>query len=162
MVKKICFMLVFVIIFTLCSFSAFAGSEGTVFDSDTKATKEKYFNITKPEEGKTVFTYSKSYTISGVTKVDNIVIELYRLNEEKKQYEKVTIEEKSSWLIEDSGINFAKEIDLKEGKNIIMLVASKGSDDKEPQRSIFEIKRDKQKWMDAIKNTLMDFFSDKK
>jgi hypothetical protein len=154
--------LVFVIIFTLCSVSVFAGSDSISLDSDTKPTKEKFFNITKPEEGKTVNTYSKSYTISGITKADNVVIELYRLNEEKNQFEKVIIEEENSWIIEDSGITFAKEIDLKEGSNVIWLVAHKVSDDKDLQKSLIKIERDKQKLMDIIKEKIFEFLNDKK
>lgn len=161
MVKKVCFLLAVVMMVALCSIPAFAGSDNSTYDADTKATKEKFITITKPEEGKAVITYSKSYTISGVTKTDDVVIELYRLNEEKKQYEKLTIEEKNSWVIEKSGITFAKETELKEGSNVIMLVSHKASDDKDKQRSIFDIRREKQNLMDKIKDKILDIFDKK-
>ncbi|MCX8130856.1 MAG: hypothetical protein N3I35_12230 [Clostridia bacterium] len=161
MVKKICFMLVFLILFSVCSISVFAAPDESGYDADTKATKEKYVTITKPEDGKNEITYNKSYSICGVTELENIRVELHRLNEDKKKYEKIVIDGKSYWDIGESGF-FAKEIDLKEGNNKIMLVAYKISDDKKntdsrnEQRSIFEIKRDKRNLLESIKDKIFD------
>ena len=151
-------MFVFIITVTLCSVSAFSGSDNNTYDSDTKATKEKFITITSPESGKSETTYNKSYSICGVTEFEKIRVELYRYNDEKKQYDRIVIDEKSYWDIGQSGF-FAKEIDLKEGDNKIMLVAYKLSDYNDQQRSIFEIKRVDKGFLDKIKDSILNIKS---
>jgi len=93
---------------------------------DIKSTDQFLVTATKPVGGET--TFDKSYVICGFTDKDDISFALAVYDEDAESYVDLKdTDNESRWNIDSFGI-FAKEVMLKEGQNIIKLVAYVNTD----------------------------------
>lgn len=123
MLKKICFILVVAIAFSLISVSSFASGNDVISDKNTLSTKQFLVTIYRPEGDETKF--DKSYVICGSSEKDDIRVELLIYNGGTGKYEAFKdVDGESGWDV--SSELFTKEVSLpNEGANKIRFAAFK-------------------------------------
>lgn len=127
MIKRLC-VSVLLFAFVIClSVPAFAAEkQGRIFNRNIEDTRQFLVNITRPEGNES--TFKKSYVVSGNTDLEDVMVELYKLNKSTNYYEPFeNTDGFSRWTVGSSGI-FMKEVKLDYGANDIMIVAKRGSE----------------------------------
>ncbi len=162
--KKICFMLVFIIMVSLFAATSYADDDipsdkveeiGQSVENQEKVV-EDFIIVTRPEDNET--TDNRLFVVCGVTKYEGIRVELKEFSFQDNKYESITVEGESSWLIGDGGF-FAKEIELDEGVNKIKFIAYRDAEPEVKQVSVFKVmvKKDiKKQIKDGMDNRLIN------
>lgn len=110
MLKKLCSLLVLIILIASFSLTSFAA--------------DALIKITRPDGDET--TFKQSYVICGNTGYENVTVAFEVYNADAGEYVPLeTIDEEESFSIGDSGL-FMKEVKLKNGANKIRVYAFKG------------------------------------